>query len=229
MTAEETSLMVQSAKAEEEAASKNYEDLLQAKYTIGANTLVVARLLKECRDHGYWKVLKHDSFEGFLGSPELGFRRSKAYALIQLYELYVDKLNVPADRMLSIGTSKLSKIAPIVESDVEGWLSKAEHLSKSDLSIELGRVPGKPISPPTSASVHSPDRDDMTCINGCGPGEKSHFPVGRGGSAEECWWIPMCRGCHTAYHREPKEWMWTYRKNWARHLFGTIESLRKND
>jgi len=222
LTAEETSLMVQSAKAEEEAASKNYEDLLQAKYTIGANTLVVARLLKECRDHGYWKVLKHDSFEGFLGSPELGFRRSKAYALIQLYELYVDKLNVPADRMLSIGTSKLSKIAPIVESDVEGWLSKAEHLSKSDLSIELGRVPRDvKLSPPPSVS-RPPSTVCCNCgdHNPDGPVDRHHFPVGRVSSMDEKgdWTIPLCRKCHTEYHQEPKEWTWTYRKNWMRYL-----------
>jgi hypothetical protein len=209
---------------QEKAAVKNYDDLLRAKYTIGANTLIVAQLLKECRDNGYWKVLKHDSFEGFLGSPELGFRRSKAYALIQLYELYVDKLNVPADRMLSIGTSKLSKIAPIVESDVEGWLSKAEHLSKSDLSIELGRVPGKSISPPTPASVHSPGRADMTCINGCGPGEKSHFPVtrGAGGKEVEDWWVPMCRVCHYAFHANPSDFTWMYKRAWAKYLYGLI-------
>ena len=203
---------------QEKAAAKNYDDLLAAKYTIGANTLVVARLLKECRDNSYWKILRHESFEDFLGAPELGFRRSKAYALIQLYELYVDKLKVPADRMLSIGTSKLSKIASRVESDVEGWLSKAETLSKSDLIIELGQGPGVKLSPPPLASA------PLTCINGCGPGEKSHFPVtrGAGGQEVEDWWVPMCRKCHSEFHDNPINFTWTYKRAWARYLYGLI-------
>jgi hypothetical protein len=148
----------------------------------------------------------------------LGFGRSTAYKLIGIVELYLDKLSVPAERLIKIGTTNLDKIKGVVEKDIEGWLDKAEHLSVSSLNETIGRGPGTTLSPPTPAPASSP----MTCINGCGPGEKSHFPVGRGGSGEEDWWLPMCRKCHTEYHLEPKDWAWKYRRNWARWFYSNI-------
>jgi hypothetical protein len=219
MVAEETSLMVQSAKAEE-----NRDRTIACKDAIQANFIVLAKLFKDSRDCSLWKLLDYESFEGYLGSPEIGFSRSKVYDLIRIYELYVDKLGMSPDDVIKFDHSKLTLIAPVVESDKDGWLGKARHLSKADLHIELGRVPGKSISPPTPASVHSPGRDDMTCINGCGPGEKSHFPVtrGAGGKEVEDWWVPMCRVCHYAFHANPSDFTWMYKRAWAKYLYGLI-------
>jgi hypothetical protein len=199
-------------------AKVNKEQIHEAIYNVRANFLVLGKLLKENRDVGLWK-LEYDSFEALLGDPGIGLKRSTAYGLIQIVELYLDKLGVPADRVLAIGNSKLLAIASVVEADKEGWLSQAEALSKSDLKIQIAEAGGKTLSPPTlSPRPSSP----MTCINECGPGEKSHFPVGRGGSAEDDWWVPMCRKCHTEYHLEPKDWSWKYRRNWAKYLYGLV-------
>jgi hypothetical protein len=218
MVAEETSLMVQSAKAEE-----NRDRTIACKDAIQANFIVLAKLFKDSRDCSLWKLLDYESFEGYLGSPEIGFSRSKVYDLIRIYELYVDKLGMSPDDVIKFDHSKLTLIAPVVESDKDGWLGKARHLSKADLHIELGRVPGKPISPPTPASVLSPVA--TSCVNGCdGPYEKSHFPItrGAGGREVEDWWIPCCSKCHIEYHVDPKEWTWKYRKNWAKYMYGLI-------
>lgn len=195
-------------------ARSNKEQIHAALYNVRANFLVLGKLLKENHDLSLWKT-EYDSWPAFLGDPEISMKEKWAYGLIQVYSLYVEKLGIPTDRLLRIEVTKLLKVAPVVESDPEEWLSKAEHLSVSDLIIERGGRAVKLSPPPPGPSL-------MTCINGCGPGEKSHFPVGRGGSAEEGWWLPMCRGCHTEYHQEPKEWCWKYRKNWAKYLYSLI-------
>jgi hypothetical protein len=218
MTAEETSLMVQSAKAEE-----NKEQIIQAKLNVAANYLVLAHLLKENRDGSLFKLLHCDSFDEFLGMPEIGFSRSKAYSLIQIWELYKDKMGIDDHTLLDVGNSKLLMIAPLVEKDKE-WLSKAKALSKSDLRLEINGVSGREsISPPSKSPVsgRNAPAPPSSCVNGCqGDVDRHHFPVGRVSSADERgdWTIPLCRKCHTEYHQEPKEWTWTYRKNWMRYL-----------
>jgi hypothetical protein len=169
----------------------------------------------------WWKVLGDDSFNAFLGRPELGFKRSWAYELIKLYKLYVQRLGISAEDFVRIGPTKLLKMASVVEQDKEKWLGDARVLSVSDLDIEIGgAVPGVKLSPPSPV----PSPSSMDCINGCGPGEKSHFPVtrGAGGQEVEGWWVPMCRACHSLYHADPKGFTWSHKRAWARYLYGHI-------
>jgi len=201
---------------EADHAHYNYEQTLQCRHNLQANFLVLGRLLKESRDESLWKFLGHDNFESYLGTPELGFKRSTAYGLIRLVELYIDKLNVPADRLVSIGTAKLQKVAGVVERNVGEWLDKAESMSKSDLDEELGRGPDINKSSPKSFSPPSGPRPCCVCGK---EGEKHHFPVTRGAGAPEHHWIPLCRECHSAYHQAPKDWTWTYKRQWAKYLY----------
>ena len=199
-------------------AKSNKEQIHSAIYNVRANFLVLGKLLKENRDLGLWK-LEYDSFEAFLGDAEISMKRAWAYDLIRVYELYVEKLGVPADRLLKIEVTKLLKVAPVVESDPEEWLTKAEHLSVSDLSIERGRAERvKPFSsPPPVPSGPAP------CVV-CGATEvdRHHFPVTKGAGCPDEWTIPLCRRDHTEYHQDPKEWVWKYRRNWAKYLYGLI-------
>lgn len=203
-------------------ARDNKEQIHQAVYNVRANFLLLGKLLKENRDNALWK-LEYDSFESLLGDPSIGLKRSTAYGLIQIVELYLEKLGVPAERILGIGNAKLLAIAPVVESDKEGWLAQAEQLSKSDLKIQIAEAGGKAVSPPAPPPRPSSPK---SCVNGCEGGvDKHHFPVGRVSSCDEPgdWTIPLCRGCHTEYHQNPKEWTWTYRKNWMRYLVNRVE------
>ena len=214
MHAEEKSLIEQSAIAE-----RNLDDILHAKYNVVANYLVLGLLFKENRDNGLFKLLGHDSFEDFLGTPEVGFSRSKAYQLIHIRELYKDKLGVDDKMLLEIGNAKLALIAPVVESDKDGWLGKARELSKSDLRVSIAEAGGKFLSPPTSPPRPSSLSLPMDCINGCGPGERSHFPITRGAGADDSWWVPMCRDCHEEFHRGAETFIEKYKRNWARYYY----------
>ena len=211
MTQEEA-IVIQTDKAKE-----NKESIIIAKFNVAANYLTLAKLLKENRDNSYWKLSDScDSFDEFLGMPEIGFSRSKAYSLIQIWELYKDKMGIDDHTLLDVGNSKLLMIAPLVEKDKE-WLHKARLLSKSDLRLEINGVSGRESISPPSKSPAPPS----SCVNGCqGDVDRHHFPVGRVSSMDEKgdWTIPLCRKCHTEYHQEPKEWTWTYRKNWMRYL-----------
>jgi len=215
MTKSEEAVIVEADKAHH-----NYEQTVQCRANLQANFLVLARLLKDNRDEGMFKLLGHDSFDSYLGSPELGFKRSTAYGLIHLVELYVDKLNVPADKLIAIGTSKLTKIASVVESNVSDWLDKAEHYSKSDLDEQIsGRgVVLKNKSLPSSLSS-SPSPALTCCVCGAAEWEKSHFPSSRGAGTPEHHWIPLCRKCHSEFHQGPKDWTWTYKRQWAKYLY----------
>jgi len=219
-------------------AEENRQGLLQAKYNISANFLVLARLLKDNRDNALWKILGYDSFEALLGSPEIGFRRSKAYNLIKLYELYIQKLCVPERDIVEIGNAKLTLISPVVESDVDSWLSKAKSLSKSDLLISIAEAAGKTLprlSPPTPPSQPSFPLPRMTpevylkivqhspCIN-CGQANtivKAHFPRTRVRCEKPWHVIPLCPACH-AEQEGSMEWCWKYRGNWAKWFYNLI-------
>ena len=202
-------------------AHDNYEKTVRTRAGLEGGFIVLGMLLKESQEDSLYKFLGYDSFNEYLGAPELGFKRSTAYKLIGLISLFVDKLKIPETRLIGVGSTKLGAIAKVVENDVEGWLSKAEHLSKSSLDEEINGVSGREtISPPLSPAPPS----SMTCINGCGPGEKSHFPVtrGAGGKEVEDWWVPMCRRCHSDFHTNPSGWTWTNKRAWAKYLYGLI-------
>jgi len=215
MTAEETSLIAQSARAEE-----NKEQIIQAKLNVAANYLVLAHLLKENRDGSLYKLLGCDSWDEFLGMPEISFSRSKAYSLIQIWELYKDKMGIDDHTLLDIGNAKLLMVAPYVEKDKE-WLNKAKALSKSDLRLEINGVSGREtISPPSKSPAPPSSKSCVACGND--KVDRHHFPVSRGASCPDEWWIPLCRACHTEYHNAPKEWTWTYRRKWAGYLYSLI-------
>ena len=225
MTREETAVIEQSA-----IAHKNYEDLLTAKMGELANTFVIAKLLYENHEGGFWKVLGHDSFESFLAQPELKIKQSKAYNLIGIYKLYCQELCVPADRLLKAGTSNLVRLMrkdaiDLVRGDKEEWISKAESLSKSDFADEIAEAVGStPLSPPASRPRPS-SPEHWVCVT-CGSSEceRHHFPVtrGAGGKEVEDWWIPLCRKCHTEYHLKPKDWTWDNKRAWAKYYYERI-------
>ena len=100
-----------------ELAHANRLSIIESKTHTGKWFLILARLLKQNRDLSLYKMLDYDTFEEFLGDPDISFRRTTAYNLIRKYELFVEKLQLDEPVLARIGTTKLGIIAPVVEGD----------------------------------------------------------------------------------------------------------------
>jgi hypothetical protein len=238
MTDETAIELVQNVELVEDRAHENYRELCFRKSEIETGFLVMARLLKENRDQGYWKLLGYDSFEIFLADPDLAFKRSTAYNLIRHTELYENELGIPEELLVSIGSRRLQIIAPVVKDDPAEWLNKAQALSKSDLMVEVhdaqvlagklkqraGAEEGLDVSrvssflPPMSLLPrHTPSTwIDMVkkggcCVCGNTPVDVAHFPRTKGAGGKDHHVIPLCRFCHTEQHNGGKDWLWENR------------------
>jgi len=207
-------------------AHEDHEAIIQAKMNVAANYLMLGKLFREVRDLSLYKFLGYDDFNDYIGSPEVAFSRSKVYGLIQIHDLYVERLRVSQRDLLEVGNAKLLMLAPILEKDSgnkDEWIGKAKALSKSDLAIEIkGQAAGDPKGPLSSGQPPQPPpsaRPNACCVCGASEWEKNHFPVSRGAGCPEHWWIPLCRTCHTAYHANPSAWTWEWRRKWAEYLY----------
>ena len=221
-----------------DAAHKNYEQTLLCRAHLQADFLKLGSLLKDNRDLSLYKFLGYDDFNDYLGAPELGFGRSTAYKLIGIVELYLDKLSVPAERLIKIGTTNLDKIKGVVEKDIEGWLDKAEHLSVSSLNETIGRGPGTLISPPTPAPASSPAgmlgkadsptaylkrvKDSPCCVCGGMPSTMAHFPRTKVRCSQPWHVIPLCGVCHRLQEAGGMEWCWQNRQFWGEWFYSNI-------
>lgn len=222
-------------------AFDNYTGILEAKAIVGKGFLHMGRLLKENRDKKFYAPLGYDTFEDFIGSPEVAMSRSMVFDLIRAVEVFIDKLGRPPDELAQVGISKLSAIVPVVEKDPEEWLSKAKELSRSDLQDEVHEVTGTPVvrrsDTPRSTDWRaiSPGqtyldyvRDVPCCICGTHATEgakthAAHFPLSRGAGAPADWVIPMCGTCHAEHHKDPVKFLTTYQRQWAAWFFRTLK------
>ena len=202
----------------------NFNKLIETKVDLEKRFLDMGFLLGQFRDYSLYKFLNYDTLEAMLGAPELGIKRSTAYDLMRVFDLYCKKLQIAQEDLADCGKTKLLKMAKVVEDNPDKaleWIDKAKSLSVSCLKEEVAVELGLPSVPPKPIPVAATSSDSLSCcVCGKSPVDKHHFPVGRQSSSDEKgdWTIPLCRECHSSYHAEPKEWTWTYRKNWMRYL-----------
>lgn len=225
MTTEEITTLDDTARA----AHVNREKIIVLKQDIGIRFLMLAHLLKTNRDLSLYKFLDYDTFEEFLGDPDVSMKRSKAYGLIRQYELFVEKLGYSEEVLAGIGTSKLRVIIPVVESDPEEWIGKAKALSKSDLITEVRAAQGRDVNIPGQetatlkredtlpARLFTPQawkemvKGERCCVCGARDVNPAHFPRTRGAGTEEWKAIPLCGVCHREQHDGASEWLWKWR------------------
>lgn len=110
----------------------------------------MAELLYEVNSKKHYKVLGYDTFETWIGIPEISMPRSTAYELIQAYELFIIKMGLQIDD-IKVEISKIrmlnrleSKGAISTPEQAKEWLNKAEALSCSDLKAEINEASGTP-------------------------------------------------------------------------------------
>jgi hypothetical protein len=104
-----------------------------------ASWVVLAGHLAEFHAGQGWTALDHDSFNEWLGQPEISLGRAEAYAMIGAWrDLIVDR-QVDATRLAGLDISKVAVVLPAIRRgmDVEEALSACETLSRSDLRAEF--------------------------------------------------------------------------------------------
>ena len=229
-----------------ERAHKNFTDIKSIRAHVVTNFIELGRLFKVNHEKEYYKVLGHETFDEFLGDPELGFGRTAVKFFIKVYERYIQSLDIPKERLLRCSWTKLQIVEPFVKtigaedkSKVEEWLYKAETLSCSDLKLEVNEALGRPDTP-ASTRISPPDAPGSTILGGAAwyrgvvkkspcllhPERKSqghHFPRTKGAGADDWKMIPLCPECHREAHDGGTKWLWENRVkifDWFYNLLG---------
>ena len=116
-----------------EEANKNHQLVLRITTEIKKNLWDLAIVLKKCRDNKLYKYY-NNTFEEYLGNPEIGLSRFFVYKIIRNYEVWIEDYNVELAKLEDIDSEKLY-IAGIMATpqDYEEILEKARSLSRSDL------------------------------------------------------------------------------------------------
>jgi len=114
-------------------AFENHRYILDLKSRIGEDLLRLALLLKNSHDNKYYQTLGYDTWESYLGTPEISMSRFWAYKLIKVYETWVEKFGVEPAK-LDIDLEKLFlTIKKATQENYEEVLEQARNLSRSDV------------------------------------------------------------------------------------------------
>lgn len=103
--------------------------------------VALAAYLHEFHSEAMWEDLDYETFEDWLGSPEIGLSRSHVYALIQCHEELVILRQIPAAELEGIDATKVQQVLPALKRgdvEVDQALADARSLSRADLRKEYG-------------------------------------------------------------------------------------------
>lgn len=100
----------------------------------------LALLLADFHAAKAWEALGLESFETWLGEPEISLGRTAAYAMVAAWNELVVERGISAQRLATLDLSKVQVIlAPVRRGvPVEEALSDCETLSRSDLRALYG-------------------------------------------------------------------------------------------
>ena len=98
--------------------------------------LMMGSFLKQAKVNRDWEFYHLSGFSEYV--EEFHLSVSQAYRLIQIYEVFHERFQVPYERLLSIGQSRLEAVLPrakrATEETIEVILDDAERFSVKDLS-----------------------------------------------------------------------------------------------
>lgn len=135
-------------------AWERHQRIVFLKRTIEQTFLELAAELYEFKRLRQYEQLEHETFESYLGDPEVSISRRMAFRLLTTHHTFVLKYRSDTVTLIDAGIAKLCIIAPHMnKTNVEEWLDKAATLSRSDLRDEVRRVFSAPTM--TSAEVTS--------------------------------------------------------------------------
>lgn len=133
--------------------------------TIRAAWLHLAAYLHEINAERLYQLLGYETFNEWLGVPEISLSRSHAYALIGAYVEFVVERGIDPAQIGAIEATKLAETLPALrrgEVEVEDAIADADSLSRSDLrekyredSGRLDATTERPICPNCGARMRA--------------------------------------------------------------------------
>jgi|SRR5947209_3732656 len=104
--------------------------------------------LREFHDDRCWEVLGYDTFEEWLGSPEVGLGRRQVFQLIAVHRELVGERDVQPDALEGLEVSKVAAVLPAITRGavtVDEALSDVETLSRTDIKAKYRGDPHAPL------------------------------------------------------------------------------------
>jgi hypothetical protein len=127
-----------------EKAREYHKRVIDAKADIARGFLVLAEALYNIRKQRLYKNLGYSTFELYIHSPAVGFRRSKVFGLINVYEKFVLQYKYPKERIGKIDWSKLFLISAHANLEShEKLLTMAESMPKEKIRKEIRKLKPK--------------------------------------------------------------------------------------
>ena len=128
-------------------AESIHQKILLLKKDIGKRFYKLGAYLKQVRDFELYREIGCQSFEEYIGQPELSFKRSTVYSLIGVYEEFFSKKSnhLDIENIEEIDYTKLDKIRRfkyLPKEEFTEWVEKARVLSLSDLIDEIKESEG---------------------------------------------------------------------------------------
>lgn len=111
--------------------------------------ITMAEALHAIKAEGLYELLGYEKFTDWIATPEIGLKRSQAYALTAIYEELVIERRVPLDDLYYLEPSKVAEVLPAIRrgADVVEALADANVLSRSDLRAKYRGVEPQPEEP----------------------------------------------------------------------------------
>ncbi len=148
------------------------KQILDDSQQVMARYLRIGRNLHLVSKNHLYKQLGHDSFDEWRAQPGLNVSRATSYALMKVFEVFVERLKVDVKRLEGVDWTKLYAVSQFVNGEnVEDYLEKVKNLSRTDLQREAAltraRLAGKT---PTEAEAQVATLDIVreACPINCG-------------------------------------------------------------
>lgn len=137
--------------SDEDKASAGHaleQEIIDDSQQVMARYLRIGRNLHLVSKNHLYKLLGYESFDEWRAQPEMGLSRATSYALMKVFDTFIERLKVDYKRLEGVDWTKLYAISQFVNAEnVEDYLEKVKTLSRTDLQREAAltraRLKGK--------------------------------------------------------------------------------------
>jgi len=127
-------------------AHRVHRDIVGMKAHLTEYALLMGNALGRMREGRLYKLLDYDTWESYLGSPELSIRPRTAERMIRVARRWIGELGYATEQLEDVGITKLDLGVGLLEAGEKPQrvLEDARALSSSDLIKQLAQVRGRP-------------------------------------------------------------------------------------